>query len=144
MVATDYDYTEDRTTGVFMIRNCALGKVFIGHSCRLREIKNVYFSALRKGEAQNQNLQDDFDLYGEKEFEFEVIEYCPREDLKRVKSIYSDHYRSMGKLYDGEKERIEKVGTALTSKKEKQHDKWDRNRNSIIKKKKGLKKLSRA
>jgi len=123
-----------------MIKNCALGKVFIGSSVRLREIKNVYFSVLRKGEAQNQELQKDFNLYGEKEFEFEVIEYCPKEELKKMKGIYSDYYRSINKLYDGERERI----ATLAGKKKIQRDEWERARSAIIEKKKKLKRLSRA
>jgi len=88
------DYTEDRTAGVFMIKNIALGKVFIGCSLKLRDAMNYYLSCLLNGTLRNKALQEDFNLFGKKEFEFQVIEFCLPEELKRKKEFYLRFYRS--------------------------------------------------
>ncbi len=95
MVTTDY--TEDRTAGIFMIKNCALDKVFIGCSLKLRDAKNYYLSCLLKGIVRNKALQEDFNLFGRREFEFQVIEYCPPKELKKRKEFYIRFYRSYSK-----------------------------------------------
>jgi hypothetical protein len=108
---------EDRTTGIFTITNHALGMVFVGCSSKLREAKYYYLTSLRRGSVKNRALQEDFDTYGEKEFEFQVAQYCPKEELMGIKKIYTDHYRALGKLYDGEKEKGKRVSLALAGKK---------------------------
>ncbi len=40
---------QDRASGIFMIKNCALNKVFIGCSMQLRDAKSYYFTFLRRG-----------------------------------------------------------------------------------------------
>lgn len=60
--------------GIYIIKNKINGKVYVGQSIALRRRKADHFKALRNDRHSNQYLQNAFNKYGEREFEFIVIE----------------------------------------------------------------------
>ena len=109
--------TADRKSGIFAIRNIATGKMLIGRSYDLRIAKNKHFRDLRKGNRTNRFLQEDFDLWEEENFEFEVVEYCDPEKLQERKDYYIDFYANINgsELYNMDV--IEKLRKAYTGSK---------------------------
>jgi len=87
----------DRKSGIFAIKNIPNGKMYIGKTGDLRVTESRYLSDLRKGVFRNKALQEDFRIFDEKEFEFQVIEYCGLEELDEKKKFYIDFYGSNDK-----------------------------------------------
>lgn len=90
---------KDRESGVFAITNRATEKIFIGMSVDLKATKNSYFNKLRGGICSNFELQEDFDRFGEAEFEFDVLEYCSKEELYKKRRFYLEFYRTHKDVY---------------------------------------------
>lgn len=59
---------------VYEIKNMKNGKCYIGSSSDFQKRKNAHINLLRKGIHHNQPLQEDFNLMGEKAFEFKVLQ----------------------------------------------------------------------
>ncbi len=53
------------------------GLIYVGSSRNLKSRRITHFSLLRNGAHANKRLQSDFTLYGEDNFTFDIIEYCP-------------------------------------------------------------------
>jgi hypothetical protein len=67
--------------GVFQIKNRINGKLFIGNAKNLKGILNSNKFQLKTGRHSNQELQQDYDNYGEANFDFEVLDLLkPKED----------------------------------------------------------------
>jgi group I intron endonuclease len=88
---------EDRKSGIFAIKNIPNGKMYIGESSDLRVTKSQYLNGLRKGTFANKDLQEDFNIFNEDEFEFQVVEYCPLEELHGRKLFYIKFYGTNNK-----------------------------------------------
>ncbi len=63
-----------KKSGIYRIVNLVNGKCYVGHASNLRARKAVHFSKLKNNKHGNQHLQDSFNLYGESNFIFEVLE----------------------------------------------------------------------
>lgn len=63
-------------SGIYIIRNLANDKVYIGKSKNIKQRKNTHFSALKLNKHNNQHLQNSYNKYGKNNFEFDVLEYC--------------------------------------------------------------------
>lgn len=68
-----------RTSGVYVIKCLKNGKFYIGSSVNLRARLNDHRNSLRKGKHRNRHLQAAWNKYGEKQFEFKILEYCERD-----------------------------------------------------------------
>lgn len=62
-------------SGIYKIINAATDSFYIGSAVDLRRRKARHFSELRHGKHNNGHLQAAFDLYGESNFSFIVLEY---------------------------------------------------------------------
>jgi predicted GIY-YIG superfamily endonuclease len=60
--------------GIYMILNCVNGKLYIGCATYLRKRKAAHRCELSKGEHHSEHLQRAWKKYGERAFEFIVIE----------------------------------------------------------------------
>lgn len=69
------------TTGIYMIRNKINDKVYIGASIHVEERFQQHLNELRKGTHVNKYLQHAFNVYGESNFEFSIVESCAVEEL---------------------------------------------------------------
>jgi group I intron endonuclease len=69
--------------GIYQIRNGVTGKIFVGKSKNLHGKSNSFKFQLRHGSHMNSDLQNDFNIYGEDNFFFEVVdELTPKEGVK--------------------------------------------------------------
>lgn len=60
--------------GIYKITNTKNGYVYIGQTSNFNKRKNAHFCSLKRNSHQNNLLQKDFNLYGEKSFLFEEIQ----------------------------------------------------------------------
>jgi group I intron endonuclease len=69
-----------KNMGIYMIINKVNGKFYIGSTNNLRKRKREHFWALSRGNHVNDYLQKAYNKFGEKNFEFKVLEYVNNED----------------------------------------------------------------
>lgn len=78
--------------GIYYIKNVATNQLYIGQSKRLKERKQKHFYELRNNKHQNTHMQNSFNKYGEKNFEYEVIQYCDETQLDELEIAYMNLY----------------------------------------------------
>jgi group I intron endonuclease len=62
-------------SGIYQIRNIINNKVYVGSAVNFIRRKAKHFCELRQGIRHNDHFQSSFDLYGELNFSFEILEY---------------------------------------------------------------------
>ena len=67
--------------GIYAIKNIINDKIYIGSSKNLHKRIDDYKYNLRHNKHRNQYLQNAWNKYGEKSFEFNIIEECLEENL---------------------------------------------------------------
>lgn len=82
-------------SGIYIIKNKKNGKIYVGQSRRISNREYCHFRSLRKGNHHNKHLQRSYNTYGEKTFEFKVIEYCDIDKLDEREKYWIAHYGSM-------------------------------------------------
>lgn len=75
-------------SGIYAIYNSKSGKAYIGQSKDVERRKRDHFRELRKGTHHNQYLQRSYDLDGEDNFHFIIMELCPVDKLDEVERQY--------------------------------------------------------
>ncbi len=75
-------------SGVYRIVNIINNKCYVGQAINIRRRKNYHFSRLRSNSHYNQHLQDAFNLYGESNFIFEILEIVefPQDFVSNMKN----------------------------------------------------------
>lgn len=68
-------------SGIYKIENIVDGKKYIGSAVDLNKRKNVHYSSLRNNKHHSIYLQNAFNLYGELNFIFEIVELIDDKDL---------------------------------------------------------------
>ena len=79
-------------SGIYYIQNIITKQLYIGQSKNLKKRKRRHFSELRNKSHPNRHLQQSFNKYGEKNFEFKVIEYCNPSMLDELEIAYMNLY----------------------------------------------------
>jgi group I intron endonuclease len=69
-----------KSAGVFLIKNLANGKVYLGSSQNLHGPLNKHRFMLSTGAHDNRELQEDFDHFGPGSFTFEILEVVEVKD----------------------------------------------------------------
>jgi group I intron endonuclease len=69
-----------KPAGVFRVRNLANGKVLLGSSLNLEGPINSHRFMLNIGSHRNEELQQDWNKFGEKKFVFEILEVVKVKD----------------------------------------------------------------
>lgn len=87
-------------SGVYAIVCKTNGKMYVGSSQNLIMRKTQHISELRKCKHGNDNLQRDFNNYGEQSFRFLIIERCYVTDLEEREQYYIDLYNSIENGYN--------------------------------------------
>ena len=77
-----------KNCGIYYIQNKITKQLYIGQSKTLRLRRNRQFSHLRKNKHHNSHLQNSFNKYGEKNFEYGIIQYCKEEELDELEVAY--------------------------------------------------------
>lgn len=76
---TSMKFSIPRSPGIYIIKCLKNGKFYIGSSINLRARLNQHRNDLRKDKHANKHLQAAWNKYGEKQFEFKILEYCERD-----------------------------------------------------------------
>jgi group I intron endonuclease len=69
-----FQYLDNKMIGIYQIRNIVDNKLYIGSSYDLRERIGRHRRALKKNQHGNKHLQLAWNIYGELNFAFEIIE----------------------------------------------------------------------
>jgi group I intron endonuclease len=72
--------------GVYKITNISSGSSYVGSSKRLKHRIRQHMSNYRGGYGESKMLQEDWNIFGESSFKFEVIELC--KDYKEREQFY--------------------------------------------------------
>lgn len=82
-----------KKTGVYRIVNRISGRCYVGSAARTFQDRfRRHRNDLRANRHGNRYLQSAWNLYGEKAFEFEIIEECPPAECVNREQHYLDHY----------------------------------------------------
>jgi GIY-YIG catalytic domain. len=85
---------KEKNCGIYAIINIINQKLYIGSSKDLKYRKRKHFEGLRYNRHPNNYLQQSFNKYGEKSFDFKVIEYCKESKLLEREQYYINYYQS--------------------------------------------------
>lgn len=89
------------SSGVYQIQNLINGKCYIGSSKNLNTRKRIHFSDLKLNKHHNSKLQNAFNKYGEKNFEFSILEYINNpENLIKIEQFYIDFFDVVSNGYN--------------------------------------------
>jgi group I intron endonuclease len=89
-----------QVSGIYIVLNTKNGKVYLGQAQDLRKRWQNHRSALRRGHHCNHHLQNAWNKYGAKAFQFKVLEYCPIEQLNEREQHHITIYRARGMAYN--------------------------------------------
>lgn len=93
--------------GIYQIKNKANGKIFLGSSKNLKGILNRVRFQLKNNSYTNKDLQKDFNVFGETNFSFDILDYLePKEDtqgdytkeLKTLESMWLEKIQPFDEL----------------------------------------------
>jgi group I intron endonuclease len=76
--------------GVYQIKCTSNGKIYIGSAVDLHNRCEQHRRSLRRGDHGNAHLQAAWNMYGEENFEFTVMEFTQRSDLLRAEQDWLD------------------------------------------------------
>lgn len=76
--------------GIYQILNKENNKSYIGSSCTIKERWRRHKKDLRKGKHHSIILQRAWNKYGEKSFEFNILEYCEEAVILEREQYYLD------------------------------------------------------
>jgi len=81
--------------GIYLIRNIASGKVYVGSSVNIRQRWRKHRHLLNLKKHWNKHLQSSWDKYGKDVFEFTIIEFCPAEVLTVRELVWIEYHDAM-------------------------------------------------
>lgn len=80
---------------IYKIENIENNKVYIGQTTNFYKRRTEHICALKRGNHENKDLQEDWDFYGEKKFIFEILKRCETsEELDEFEIEFSKKYNS--------------------------------------------------
>ena len=85
--------------GVYIIRNKANGKVYVGSAVNVQRRLKDHRTRLNCGRHGNEYLQRAYDKYGAAQFSFEVLMLCKAEERIQLEQSYIDSFRSAQEEY---------------------------------------------
>ncbi len=83
----------DKRSGIYVITNLVNNKIYIGSTVKLYNRAYEHLRTLKKGEHKNHHLQSSYNKYGEINFQFDLIEYCDKEELLEREQIWIDFFK---------------------------------------------------
>lgn len=88
------------TSGIYIIKNLRNGKFYLGQAQDIRKRWNAHRSNLRRNIHSNCHLQRAWNIDGEKQFKFLVLEYCPTEKLDEREQLHLNAYINDDNCYN--------------------------------------------
>lgn len=89
-------YRNKMMQGVYIIRNKITEEVYVGSTTRLLKRKTQHFSSLKRNDHENKFLQQSYNQYKKKDFEFVILEEYEdpdREFLYKREDFYMKKYK---------------------------------------------------
>ena len=83
-----------------MIKCKVNGKYYIGQSTSIKSRWNTHKQKLNKNEHPTKDLQEDWNSYGEDEFEFKIIQECTKDELLILEQKYISEYNALENGYN--------------------------------------------
>ena len=83
-----------KISGIYCIENLVNGKKYVGLTNDIARRKREHFGLLRKGEHENQHLQNAWDKYHEENFVFYILEECSINMLDEKEKYYIAKFHS--------------------------------------------------
>ncbi len=77
-------------SGIYCLLNIITNKRYVGSTRNLRTRKYDHFKMLRANRHTNYKIQKDFNIYGEKNFEFVLLEFCDSCDILQREQFWMD------------------------------------------------------
>jgi group I intron endonuclease len=77
-------------SGIYKITNISDNKLYIGSAINLKKRESNHFYDLENNKHHNVHLQRAYNLYGNNNFIFGILEYCPKEFLLIKEQYYID------------------------------------------------------
>lgn len=81
-------------SGVYLIQCNLNGKVYIGSAKCIRDRWRRHANDLNKKRHHSMKLQEDWDKYGEENFEFKILRECTHADSKKYEMEYIENFKS--------------------------------------------------
>ena len=88
---------------IYAIQHNVTKRIYIGSSCRLKDRYKNHIYALRTGKHSNEDMQSDYDQYGEDYSVFALEEVCKYDDRSKEyewMKKYKTHQRGIGYNYN--------------------------------------------
>jgi len=96
--------------GIYRITNSVNGKIFIGSSLNVDKIFNRILFQLKHNSYGNKDLQEDFNLNGESNFSFEIIDHLEPKKDKEQGYDYTDDLQVLEGMWLDKLQPYEKIG----------------------------------
>lgn len=90
---------QDAICGIYYIENIINHKKYIGQSVDIEHRWRCHRSDLKNKQHDNDYLQKSWDKYREENFQFRVLEQCPRDMLNEKEKYYIDLHNTMNRNY---------------------------------------------
>jgi len=89
-----------KISGIYAIINKTNGKRYIGSSKQIKyRWRSNHIPQLKKGEHYNTHLQHAWNKYGEKNFDFQILEECNESNLVEKEEHWIEHYKSWNRKH---------------------------------------------
>ncbi len=87
--------------GIYSIVNNINGKVYVGSSIDIEMRWKIHKSTLSKSKyyGTNNHFQNEWNKYGEQNFEFSILEECAKDKLLEIEQLYIDKYKSLNRKF---------------------------------------------
>lgn len=82
-------------SGIYCIENISTSKKYIGQSIDINDRWRRHIGELNHNSHHNDYLQKAWNKYGESDFKFYILEYCPVDELNIKETIYIEKYNTM-------------------------------------------------
>lgn len=86
--------------GIYLIKNITNGKVYVGSAVNIDRRWSEHLTSLKKNKHHSPKLQNSFNKHGADAFEFNVIQFCKKEELIINEQFWMDHFDSYNKGYN--------------------------------------------